>query len=248
MRPVIVVAAVLFGGTFLTACPSSAAPNGAGHGNASPTSSGTAAKGEVVDDIPLIPITSAQRGQCVKFADRLRRQVPCPGLLPKPIPVSPTSSASSCLGAEDDCGPASIQTVGELSFSQSNFQVPPGYVGVTFQQYSGAVVPETSISGGPLGHFVFTARKGAFQAIPPYCSLLQEPSPIKVHGSAARLYQCADSGTSPGENELVVGHDMLVWDVGGITTEVSFHGHSQVNVDLDVAVADGTELVSPTNV
>ena len=39
--------------------------------------------------------------------------------------------------------------------SQSNSQVPHGYVGVTFQQYSGKVVPMTSVSGGPLGHFVF---------------------------------------------------------------------------------------------
>jgi hypothetical protein len=38
-----------------------------------------------------------------------------------------------------------------------------------------------------------------------------------------------------------------VWDDGGITTEVSFHGHSHMNVDLDMAVADSTELVSPMN-
>jgi hypothetical protein len=198
-----------------------------------------------VDDVPLIPITSSQRAQCVKFADQLGRHVPCPGLLPRPIPV-PTSSASSCLGVEDDCGPASIQVAGgELSFSQSNFQVPPGYVGVTFQQYSGAVVPETSISGGPLGHFVFTAEKGPSQAVPPYCSPLLVASPVRVHGSVTTLYQCANSGTSPGENELVLGHDLLMWHNGGITAEVSFHGHSQVNVDLDIAVADAILQVAP---
>ena len=32
----------------------------------------------------------------------------------------------------------------------------------------------------------------------------------------------------------------------GITCEVSFHGHSRVNIELDIAVADATELVSPT--
>jgi hypothetical protein len=140
-------------------------------------------------------------------------------------------------------------TAGALSFNQSNFQVPAGYVGVTFQQYSGAVVPETSISGGPLGHFVFTDAKGVSQLVqvPAYCSPLQKPSPIEVHGSVARLYQCSDPGTSPGEFELILGHDLLVWDGGGITTEVSFHGHSHMNVDLDMAVADSTELVSPMN-
>jgi hypothetical protein len=107
-------------------------------------------------------------------------------------------------------------TAGALSFNQSNFQVPAGYVGVTFQQYSGAVVPETSISGGPLGHFVFTAEKGPSQAVPPYCSPLLVASPVRVHGSVTTLYQCANSGTSPGENELVLGHDLLMWHNGGL--------------------------------
>jgi hypothetical protein len=46
-------------------------------------------------------------------------------------------------------------------------------------------------------------------------------------------------------NQLIQGHDLLVWHSGGITTEVSFHGHSQVNLDLDIAIADATKLVSP---
>jgi hypothetical protein len=37
----------------------------------------------------------------------------------------------------------------------------------------------------------------------------------------------------------------LVWQDAGITSEVSFHGHSQVNVILDVAMANATVLVSP---
>jgi hypothetical protein len=44
--------------------------------------------------------------------------------------------------------------------------------------------------------------------------------------------------------ELLKGHDLLVWEDAGITTEVSFHGHSQVNVDLDIAVAKATVLVA----
>jgi hypothetical protein len=36
-----------------------------------------------------------------------------------------------------------------------------------------------------------------------------------------------------------------VWKDSGITCEVSFHGHSPVNIGLDIAVADATKLVSP---
>ena len=37
---------------------------------------------------------------------------------------------------ETSCGPAGIQSEGNLFLlSQANFQVPPGYVGVSFEQY-----------------------------------------------------------------------------------------------------------------
>lgn len=67
---------------------------------------------------------------------------------------------------------------------------------------------------------------------------------IRVHGAIATLYQCSDSSNGPGL-KLVMGHDLLLWNESGIICEVSFHGQSQVNVDLDMAVADATELVSP---
>jgi hypothetical protein len=210
-------------------------------------------KAEVVDGVPLVPVTAGQHRECQKFADRLKERVSCPGLLPKPIPVSPTSSAASCLGevGETACGPAVIEvdgSVGSFLLSQSNFQVPSGYVGVTFQQYSGTIVPEPSVIGGPLGHFVFTEAKGASQLaqVPTYCSPVQVASTVRVHGSVATLYECASPGSSPGVLQLIQGHDLLVWHSGGITTEVSFHGRSQVNLDLDIAVADATKLVSPT--
>jgi hypothetical protein len=117
-------------------------------------------RAEVVDGVPLIPTTKAQRAECEKFADHLKRPVPCPGLLPDSIPISP-ASVVDCLGmvgagGETSCGPAGIQLDGNLfELQQANFRVPPGYVGVSLEQYSGAMAPETSISGGPLGHFVF---------------------------------------------------------------------------------------------
>ncbi len=59
----------------------------------------------------------------------------------------------------------------------------------------------------------------------------------------AKLYQCSDSGGGPGVLQLIMGHQLLVWKRGGIVCEVSFHGISQVNVDLDVAVADSVRMV-----
>jgi hypothetical protein len=146
---------------------------------------------------------------------------------------------------------------GVFLLNQSNFQVPPGYIGVTFEQDNGNVVPETSLSGGPLGHFVFmtgrdlqlylrnTPGKGV-PPVPTYCSSIQEPSAIRVHGSAVTLYQCSDSSNDQGQLRIITGHDVLVWNDSGVTCEVSFHGHTQVNINLDIAIADATELVFPT--
>jgi hypothetical protein len=213
---------------------------------------------QMVDGVPLVPMTSSQQGQCQKFAAKLGRRVPCPGLLPDPIPVSSSASNQSCLGVvgENACGRAVIEVSRSLFFlNQSNFQVPPGYVGVTFQQYNGTVVPMTSIAGGPLGHFVFIAgthlvsylrqqRGNHVPPVPTYCSPTKSAPAIRIHGAVATLYQCSDSSGGHGGLELYMGHDLLVWTDAGITCEVSFHGHSQVNVDLDVAVADSTKLVS----
>jgi hypothetical protein len=183
-------------------------------------------------------------------------------LLPDPIPVSPTAAATLCPGnyggfGEASCGPAAIEVNRNLfALSQANFQVPPGYVGVSFEQSNGAVAPDTSISGGPLGHFLFMSgtdmekvmtngrTKGA-AAVPPYCLPLDLSSRIRVHGHLARLYQCGDASNSLTQTQIVEGHTLLVWNDGGITCEVSFHGHSEVNVDLDFAVADATVLVFP---
>jgi hypothetical protein len=65
-----------------------------------------------------------------------------------------------------------------------------------------------------------------------------------VDGDIAKLYQCSDSGGGPGVFQLIMGHQLLVWKIAGITCEVSFHGISEVNVDLDVAVADSTNMVT----
>jgi hypothetical protein len=238
--------ALVISPVLLTSCSSSPTPDSQGPTNTASTVITPAPSAEVIDGVPLVPITSAQRANCVEFADKLMGQVPCPGLLPEPIPVSSASAGASCLGTlgETACGPAEIQVSSIFLLSQSNFQVPPGYVGVTFEQYNGTVVPEDSVDGGPLGHFVFTAGKGG-PKLPTYCSPTPVARTIQVHGSDATLYRCSSAPSGPGQLELILGHDLLVWNDAGITTQVSFHGHSQVNVDLDIAVADATVLVSP---
>lgn len=222
--------------------------------------SGLAPKAGVVDGVLLIPATASQRSKCQSFADHLKRPVPCPGLLPDPIPYTSASAAERCIGevgafSETACGPAAIEWFGTtFELSQSNFQVPIGYVGVTFDQSNGAVVPQASINGGPLGHFVFMAgtdlpyvmthrHGGNVAPVPSYCVRLNGTH-VLVQGRPASVYQCG-SDQSLNQLELVSGHTLLVWRDAGITTEVSFHGHSQVNVHLDVAMANATVLVSP---
>jgi len=157
---------------------------------------------------------------------------------------------------EGSCGPAGIELSGNVfELSQSNFQVPRGYVGVSIGTYNGSV-PETSIAGGPLGHFTFIAgtdlplylrqvRAKNAPPVPAYCLPLKSPRAIRIHGALAKLYECADSSDGRGGLELYMGHDLLVWNDSGITCEVSFHGHSQVNINLDVAEANATVLVVP---
>jgi hypothetical protein len=157
---------------------------------------------------------------------------------------------------EGSCGPAGIEVTGNVFLlSQSNFQVPRDYVGVSIGTNNGSV-PETSITGGPLGHFTFIAgtdlalylrqvRTKNAPPVPVYCLPVKSPKAIRIHGDLATLYECADSSDSRGGLELYMGHTLLVWNDAGMTCEVSFHGHSQANVDLDVAEAKATVLVSP---
>jgi hypothetical protein len=264
VRRILSVAAAVSIGVALSACsPSSSTATSTSTTRAGPAkaSNTVVPKAEVVDGVPLVPITAAQRADCEQFADQMKRRVPCPGLLPDPIPVSPKSSAAWCLGVtgEDGCGPAVIDTStkGVFLLNQANFEVPRSYIGVDFQQNSGQFVPDASISGGPLGHFVFMTgvdlqsylRQQSGKGLPPvpaYCAPMKVDETIRVNGAIATMYQCSDSSGGQGL-ELVMGHDLLVWSESGITCEVSFHGHTQVNVNLDIAVADATELVSPTN-
>jgi hypothetical protein len=228
-----------------------------------PTAADPATKSDVsggkapVDGVPLTPITSGQRGQCEKYADQLDRPVMCPGLFPTPIPpsVAPPGGCDRGLG-EDQCGPAIFQ-ISKQTFSktkqmlinQSNFQVPPGYVGVPN-------VP--SISGGPLGHFVFvegptvsfvegvsSGRKLRSVSIPSSCHVFPLTTPTRIHRAVPQFYECADGPMTPDTPALYLGHDLLTWRERGLLMEVSFHGHTSVNQDLAVAVAKATILVSP---
>ena len=195
-------------------------------------------------------ISSSQRAQCQRAADQARAPVPCPGLVPSPNP----GSASICGPANGlSCGPPQIQeTDGAFLWEQYDFQVPPNYVGVTYQQYSGAVVPFPSTTGGPLGHFVIYAGRnltlsrfgGPIQPVPSYCTAVPGDTALVVHGASAVLYECSDSW-NPSSGEIDVGHELLVWKQSGITCEVSFHGHSLLNQLLDIVVARATSLIAP---
>ncbi len=207
----------------------------------------------IVDGVPLIPLTHSQRAECQRYANKAHRPVMCPGVLPMPIPVSDTSPQAQCLAVsigEDACGPAGYQIDSkELLINQSNFQVPPTYVGVPTL---------ASVTGGPLGHFVFlegprvTFIEGSGPrpkevSVPSTCEIVPLGKSLRIHGSVATFYQCANGPLTYNEPALYLGHDLLTWRERGLEIQVSFHGHSRVNVDLDTAVANSTVVVSPKN-
>jgi hypothetical protein len=213
------------------------------------------AKAEKIDGVPLVPAPQSQIAQCRHLARELNRAVPCPGLVPEPIPTSPTSASGYCL-TPGACGPAQVGVYRTfLQMTQMNFVVPNGYVGVSVDTYNG-FVPATASNGGPLGHFVFetgSSLLGEYKPhsiraaawIPSYCLPIQGQPAVRIHGSPGKLFECANSNTDPNAIELVQGHDLLQWKQDGMVIQVSFHGHSQVNLDLDLAVARSVQLIRP---
>lgn len=208
---------------------------------------------ENVGGVPLIATSKAQRLDCRRLATSLHRPVPCPSLVPEPLAVSPDALACYHGGV---CGPATVY-VGRSSLLMTgmNFVVPRGYVGVSVETYTG-LVPDTSTSGGPMGHFVFetgTSLTGEYRpgsdkmasALPSYCARVHLGAPVRIHGTVGSFYECADSSNDRDAIETVQGHDLLEWRQDGLLCQVSFHGHSALNFDLDVAMAKATMLVRP---
>ncbi len=204
-----------------------------------------------VDGVPLAPISRSERAQCRHYADRMRRPTICPGILPVPIAVSATAPYGTCTysqPSENACGPAYFETTPpELFVNQANFEVPASYLGVPGL---------TSATGGPLGHFVFVeAPKVQFVegagphpkvvSVPGTCHPVAGRNRFGVHGTQATLYDCADGPMTPTTPALYLGHTLLTWRQRGLEVQVSFHGHSQTNVDLDLAVARDTVVVTP---
>lgn len=232
-------------GTFLAVCCLVAVPLGT-------TGKAASSPSKTIDGVPLVRAPQRQLDECQKLANQLHRAVPCPGLVPDPIPTSPTTA--NCL-IPGDCGPAEVQIYGEYLFmTQMNFQVPDGYVGVSIDTETGWI-PEMSSNGGPLGHFVFetgTQPLGEYKpnslkaasSIPSYCRRLS--GQVAINGSTGIYYQCANSSNDHRAIETIAGHDMLQWIDHGMVTQVSFHGHTQVNLDLDLAVARSVVLVRPS--
>jgi len=206
------------------------------------TSSNGADQATSVDGVPLIPSTSAQRSQCQKIANANHAAVPCPGLIPDPIPTS--QSYTNCIGGvQPTCGTPQIENSPPyFLWNQMSFQVPAGYVGVPGQ---------TTINGESLGHFVVysgktlnVSRTRTASPIPVYCKRTAQNRKLRVHGVVAQMYQCSNSWNAK-SIELDVGHELLIWRQDRITCEVSLHGHSQVNRDLDLEIANATRIVFP---
>lgn len=140
--------------------------------------------------------------------------------------------------------------------TQMNFQVPDDYVGVSIDAYTGSV-PSKASNGGPLGHFVYetgTSLLGEYKpntlqaasSIPSYCLTIPHQSGVRIHGSTGTFFQCADSSSDRNARTTLMGHDLLQWKQHGMLIQVSFHGHSQANLDLDLAVANSVRMIHPS--
>jgi hypothetical protein len=200
---------------------------------------------KTIDDVALNPITPGEWQECQQVADATRAPVPCPTLLPVPMPGSQTALSCAAMSGMVCGRPTITASGGYFLVNQYGFVVPAGYVG----QLPGS------------GHFVvmsarhFNARADPAlrpTPIPGYCAPVPQHPPLVVHSSEASMYECGDD---PGPSvpiadqymETVSGHELVEWRQGGVTCEVSFHGHSTVNQDLAVAVAQSTRMISPSN-
>lgn len=213
-------------------------------------------KAQQIDGGSLVPAPKGQVSRCRQLARQLRRAVPCPGLVPDPITTTSASALGFCVSSPGTCGPAQVWVNRKsLEMSLMNFQVPSGYVGVSLGTYNGQV-PATASNGGPLGHFVFetgTTLVGEYQpgsnrvaaSIPSYCQPIVGHGVIRIHGSVGTFFQCAESSSDRNAVQTVAGHDLLQWKQDGMLNQVSFHGHSPVNLDLDLAVAQSVHLIQP---
>ncbi|MHB1582564.1 MAG: hypothetical protein ACYCU7_14925 [Acidimicrobiales bacterium] len=212
-------------------------------------------RARTVDGVPLVPITKPEESGCIRLAKETGRLVPCPQLLMKPIPLNAVARADQCLSFQGDdmCGSARyfVDFFGKngsgLQLEQSNFEVPNGYVGFDFLK---------SIIGGSLGYFVYVTtlplgklrNTGHLRGYAPYCIVQHLRRPIRVHGYRAELYSCGDPTYTlkmqdAHITELFLGAELLQWSENGFVCQLSFNGHSRVNVALDVAVADSVRLV-----
>ena len=224
-------------------------------GSPGPAAGASPPKAEQIDGVPLVPAPASQTAECRDLARHLNRPVPCPALVPEAIPTSPTMASGYCL-TPGACGPAQVGVYRtSLQMTQMNFEVPNGYVGVSVDAHNG-LAPATSSNGGPLGHFVFetgTSLLGEYKphsiraaaSIPSYCPPMVGQPAVRIHGSSGTFFECANSSTDPNAVETVQGHDLLQWKQDGMVNQVSFHGHSQVNLDLDLAIAQSVELIRP---
>jgi hypothetical protein len=213
---------------------------------AAPPTSSTAPLHPVdIGGVPLVPISTSLRSLCRQAADQARAPVPCPGLVPE---ANPGSVYACGPPGSETCGSPQIQEAdGTFLWNQYDFRVPADYVGLPSTPPGGL-----STTGGPLGHFVIDAGRhltlnrfgGPVQPVPSYCTGVPGGTAVVIHGAPAAAYECSDTW-NPSSLEIDVGHELLVWTQGGVTCEVSFHGHSLVNLELDLAIARATTLVRP---
>ncbi len=165
----------------------------------------------------------------------LKYSVPCPGLIPVPVPNGG--------GPECDIGPPLLpppcvplpQHVFVLDYY---FGVMANYVGVPGPTPSGHLVIEAeplypAIHGG-----VWPIHGGVWPIPSPFCLSSKAITTVKVRGAIGTVVDCPQSSENYNG-----GHVMLPWVRHGVKYSVSLHAWTTLNQRLDYLIAEHISYV-----
>ena len=191
----------------------------------------------VVDGVYLVPVGADVLRRCQLAANMLKIAVPCPAMLPVPLPGGPSAQCDA-----EPFGGRRCTFNGQFFLAQRGFPVPPGQRGLL-----GSV-------GNLTTALVITALRGPRPFDPARnlygadaCSHLRRfgsPKLVLSDGVAVPggLFEC--KGHADNFSELR-GSDILMWSERGVAVGIASFGHVPLSRHLLLALAGHLPLVPP---
>lgn len=179
------------------------------------------------NDIYLAPPPSSLEEACHRAALKLGFAVPCPGLVVMYLiapgcpseDLSPKAGGQNCVENSAAGNPGAPDYYDTFTFQQNDMALPPTYVGTA------SAAGHLWVIGVRDESTLFRFRTGCDDAG------LTEPGPTLL-GRPSTWVECRNGNT------MHSGHTLLRWQIGGITYVVSLHGHSSVNREIIIAIAE----------